>query len=328
MHDDCVMLSHGAGGVETGKLIAFVRECLGCSAPLDDAFVFTPAGRAALTTDGFVVTPRFFPGGDIGKLAVCGTANDLACLGARLGHLALALIIEEGLPLAELGRALESLAVTATACGATVVTGDCKVVGRGQADGLFIVTTGYGEVEYPVRRPLAAGDALIITGTAGDHGMAILTRRAGLHLTSDIASDCAVLWPLVEIAARAGTVKFVRDATRGGVAAVLNEMAREQEIGVSVEDDALPVRANVRAACGLLGFDPWHMANEGKMVMAVAEADANLVLAALRGHELGRDAAIIGKVRTGAAGRVMLATVAGSERLLLPISGEPLPRIC
>lgn len=325
---DIITLNHGAGGEETGKLIAFVRECLGATAPLDDAFVFSPTGKAALTTDGFVVTPRFFPGGDIGKLSVCGTANDLACLGARLRHLALALIIEEGLPAAELGAALRSLAATAADCGAAVVTGDCKVVGRGQADGLFIVTTGYGEVECQVRRPLIAGDVLIITGPAGDHGMAILTRRAGLQLTSDLASDCAVLWPLVEIAARTGTVKFVRDATRGGVAAVLNEMAREQGCGVLVDDAALPVRASVRAACNLLGFDPWHMANEGKMVMAVAAADADQVLAALRGHALGREAAIIGRVRAGAAGRVMLTTLAGSERLLLPISGEPLPRIC
>ncbi len=328
MTTELITLNHGAGGEETGKLIAFVRTCLGSCAPLDDAFVFEPSGRAALTTDGFVVTPRFFPGGDIGTLAVCGTANDLACLGARLRHLALALIIEEGLPFAELGRALHSLAATAARCGATVVTGDCKVVGHGQADGLFIVTTGYGELEHAVRQPLMPGDAVIVTGTAGDHGMAILTQRAGLALTSDIASDCAVLWPLVTLAAHAGTVRFVRDATRGGVAAVLNEMAREQQVALLVDDEALPVKANVRAACAMLGLDPWHIANEGKMVMVAAAGDADRVLATLRGHELGRAAAVIGRVRAGEPGQVMLTTAAGGERMLLPVSGEQLPRIC
>ncbi len=324
--DGLINLNHGAGGEATQQLIAFVRDCLGSTAPLDDAFTFTTSGEMALTTDGFVVTPRFFPGGDIGKLAVCGTANDLACLGAQLQHLALALIIEEGLPAEELGRALRSLGATAKGIGAQVVTGDCKVVGHGQADGLFIVTTGCGPVRCRVRAPLQAGDAVILSGTAGDHGMAIMTRRAGLNLQSDIASDCAPLFHLVQAAARAGTVKFVRDATRGGVAAVLDELARAERCGLSVSDHALPVHDDVRTACALLGLDPWHIANEGKLVLVVPATDTDAVLTALGQHPEGRDAAVIGAV-TKEQG-VWLTTPAGTQRRLLPVSGEPLPRIC
>jgi len=328
MHDELITLNHGAGGEATGELINLIRSVLGSTSPLDDSWTMEMPGVTATTTDGYVITPRFFPGGDIGKLAVCGTANDLACLGAELQYLTMSLIIEEGFAVSELKRILTSIRNTIDIADAHVVTGDCKVVGNGQADGIYIVTTGLGQVKHNVRSSIQLGDVVILSGTAGDHGMAVMTRRAGLELAGPITSDCALLFPLVERAVAAGEVRFIRDATRGGVAAVVNELACWADTSICVEDENLPVTPAVRTACDMLGLDPWHVANEGKLVLVVSPATAPAVLAALRSHELGMNATVIGSVVAGPAGQVRLLTVTGTERLLLPLSGEALPRIC
>jgi hydrogenase expression/formation protein HypE len=331
-----VLLAHGEGARLTRRLIrevllpAFDNDFL---RPLADGAVLPAvAGGLVLSTDGYVVSPLFFPGGDIGRLAVHGTVNDLAVCGAEPLYLSLGLIAEEGLPLETLRRVVASAADAARACGVPVVTGDTKVVPRGAADGLFVHATGLGRLRSGAdlgahrARP---GDRLLISGTVGDHGIAVLSAREGLGLGGELASDTAPLHGLVAALFSAGIdVRFLRDPTRGGVAAVLHELAEGAGAGVVLDEVALPLSPPVRGACEILGLDPLHVANEGKLLAVVAAADAERALACLRGHPLGRRAAIIGEVTASGAAEVLVRGALGALRVLDEPTGAPLPRIC
>jgi len=288
--------------------------------------------RLAFTTDSFVVAPLFFPGGDIGKLAICGTVNDLAMAGAVPLYLSCALIIEEGLPMAELERVLKSMTEQARDCGVQVITGDTKVVNRGAADRLFINTAGIGMVPKGVEISAArarVGDRILVNGTLGDHGIAVLIARNELALQSRIESDCRPLHGLVRtMLAACREIHCLRDATRGGLATVLNEFAQRSRVGMRLQESALPLKPEVRGACELLGLDPLYVANEGKLVAIVPPGGADAVLSAMRAHPAGRDAAIVGEVVAAPAGAVILDTLLGGERLVDTLVGEQLPRIC
>ncbi len=335
---DRVLLGHGSGGKLTAELIeklivpAFANPALEC---LDDHAVVPVASqgdaRLAFTTDSYVVTPIFFPGGDIGELAVNGTLNDLACGGARPIALSLALILEEGLPLTDLRRVVESARRAAAEAGVSIVCGDTKVVGRGSGDQVFINTSGIGVVPAGVELGSAhvrPGDAILLSGPIGDHGVAIMAHRAGLEL-GDVTSDTAPLHGLSAALLRAcPEIHAMRDPTRGGVAATLVEIATRRRLGIEVDEAAVPVRDAVRGACELLGLDPLLVANEGKLVVFVPEPRADDALAAMRAHPLGRHAARIGTVTNAHPGVVELITPVRGRRLLdLPFA-EPLPRIC
>jgi hydrogenase expression/formation protein HypE len=344
MPDDVILLAHGSGGQLSHDLVdrIFVRHF---SNPvllrLDDAAVVEVSERGsrdfprlALSTDSYVVSPLFFPGGDIGKLAVCGTVNDVSMSGARPLWLSAGFILEEGLPLADLERIVASMAATAREAGVQIVTGDTKVVDRGSADRIFINTTGVGLVtsglEISGDRAMP-GDAVLLSGTIGDHGMTIMTHREGLAFESGLESDCAPLHGLVAellAALPPGAVRCLRDPTRGGLATTLNEVASQSSIGIEIEETAVPVRDPVRGACELLGLDPLYVANEGKLVAVVSPDMAETALAAMRGHEYGRDAALIGRVTADRVGRVVLHTALGARRILSMLAGEQLPRIC
>jgi hydrogenase expression/formation protein HypE len=289
------------------------------------------ASRLALTTDSFVVTPLFFPGGDIGRLAVNGTVNDLAMSGARPLFLSAAFIMEEGLPIEELARITQSMAAAAAEAGVAIVTGDTKVVNRGSADKLFITTAGIGLVPEGVHisasnaRP---GDVIVVSGTLGDHGMAVWSTREGLEFEGAIASDTAPLNALVSAMTAAGEIHSLRDPTRGGLATSLCEIAAASRSGIEVDANAIPVREEVKAACEILGMDPLFVANEGKLVAMVAAADAEAVLAAMQAVPQGENACIIGRVVAEHPGMVLLKTEIGGSRILdLPFV-EQLPRIC
>ena len=330
-----IVLGHGSGGRLTAQLVhdlflpAFDNEFL---RKLDDQAVLNfGSARIAFTTDSFVVTPLFFPGGDIGKLAVHGTVNDLAMSGARPLYLSAAFIMEEGLPLDELSRITASMAEAAKAASVTIVTGDTKVVNKGSADKLFITTTGIGLVPHGVAisasnaRP---GDKVILSGTIGDHGMAVFSRRENLELESTIESDTAPLHLLVQAMLAAGEIHALRDPTRGGLATSLCEIAGSAGIGVEIQARRIPVREEVQAACEILGMDPLFVANEGKLVAFVAPAAADAILAAMRATTEGRDAAIIGEAVSAHPGMVLLKTEIGGSRIVdLPFN-EQLPRIC
>jgi hydrogenase expression/formation protein HypE len=331
-----ILLGHGSGGKLTARLIeelilpAFRNPALEL---LDDAAVLpVEGGRLAFTTDSFVVTPIFFPGGDIGELAVNGTVNDLAMVGARPRWLSLAFILEEGLPIDELRRVIESARRAAQRAGVAIVTGDTKVVGRGSADRVFINTSGVGIVPPGVSLSaarVAPGDAILVSGCVGDHGMAILSRREGLELEGQLASDTAPLHELVAAALAAWPdIHALRDPTRGGVAATVVEIASRGKLGVELDETAVPVRDAVRGACEIFGLDPLLVANEGKLVAFVPEAGSRRVLEALRAHPLGRDAARIGRVVAAHPGFVTVRTAIGGERILDLPFGEALPRIC
>ncbi|MCB1016229.1 MAG: hydrogenase expression/formation protein HypE [Acidimicrobiales bacterium] len=336
--DAVVTLAHGAGGKATAALVedVFVSR-LGRGPegdPLADAAVLDPSGdeRLAFTTDAFVVTPRRFPGGSVGHLAVHGTVNDLAMVGARPEALSLAVILEEGFAVAELRDLVDDIAAAADVAGVRVVTGDTKVVGRGAVDGVCLVTAGIGRI--PAGRDLAArhvrpGDRLLVSGTLGDHGMAVMLARGELALEADISSDTAPLAPLVEELLRAAPgLRWLRDATRGGVATVVNELADAAGVAVVLDEVALPVRPAVAGACDLLGIDPLYVANEGKLLAVVPADEAEAALHTARTHPLGADAALIGEVRESPAGVVALATSFGSTRIVDVLVGDPLPRIC
>lgn len=330
-----VVMGHGSGGRLSAQLIrdlflpAFDNPCL---RRMDDQAVFEVAGaRLAFTTDSFVVTPLFFPGGDIGKLAVHGTVNDLAMSGARPLYLSSAFIMEEGLPLEELERITRSMAEAAAAAGVEIATGDTKVVNRGSADKLFINTSGIGVVPPGVfisasnARP---EDVVLVSGTIGDHGMAVMSCREGLEFEGAILSDTAALHKLVEAMLAAGEVHALRDPTRGGLAATLCEIAETAGVGVEIEAAGIPVREPVRAACEILGLDPMFVANEGKLAAFVAPESADAVLEAMRRTPLGRDAAAIGRAVADHPRMVLLKTEIGGTRILdLPFA-EQLPRIC
>jgi hydrogenase expression/formation protein HypE len=331
-----VLIGHGSGGRLTARLIddlilpAFKNPLL---EPLDDQAVVTLGGaRVAFTTDSYVVTPLFFPGGDIGQLAVHGTINDLAVGGAVPSALSLAFILEEGLPLEVLERVIASARDAARRAGVPVVTGDTKVVGRGQADRLFINTSGIGLVPPGVElssRRVRPGDAVLVSGTIGDHGIAILACRQGMDLGGELGSDTAALHELTRaILTAAPTVHAMRDPTRGGVAATLVEIATRNRLGINVDETAVPIGDAVRGACEILGLDPLLVANEGKLVVFVPEAESDAALAAMRAHPLGRLATRIGRVTHEHPGHVVIRTPIGGDRLLdLPFA-EPLPRIC
>jgi hydrogenase expression/formation protein HypE len=332
-----VDLSHGSGGRAMAQLIgeifraSFANDLL--SQGNDQAVFDMPAGRLAMTTDGYVVSPLFFPGGDIGSLAVHGTVNDLAMAGARPLHLSASFILEEGFPLSDLQRIAQSMGEAARAAGVRIVTGDTKVVERGKADGLFISTAGIGIVPEGLHlsgdraRP---GDAILVSGSLGDHGVAIMSRRENLAFETEILSDSAALHGLVAamVAACGNDLRLMRDPTRGGLAATLNEIAHQSGVGVRIDEDALPIKREVAAACELLGLDPLHVANEGKLVAFVAPQAAETLLAAMRAHALGRDAAIIGQVVEDEQNFVQMATSFGGDRIVDWLSGEQLPRIC
>ncbi len=328
-----IQLAHGGGGTLMQQLIDQELRRLYDPPNLvlhDAARLELPCGPLAFSTDSYVVQPLEFPGGDIGSLAVIGTANDLAMAGAQPLHLSVGLILEEGLPLALLRRIVASMAAAARLCGLAIRTGDTKVVERGKADGLYVNTSGLGPIESP--RPIEPqairpGDRILVSGDLGRHGVAILAARHRLTLDPPMASDCAPLWPLVEQLLAAGAVPHcLRDLTRGGLASALEELAQASGLELALEETAIPVLEPVARTCELLGFDPLHLANEGRFVAFVAQDDLAVALAVLAPG----GGAVIGSVRAhgGGRGRVFLRTAYGSERLLLPASGELLPRIC
>ena len=319
------------------ELVSLIIEKLGESAseggPLQDsATVSVDEGRIAFTTDSFVVSPLFFPGGDIGRLSVCGTVNDLAMSGAKPLWMSLSFIIEEGLPFGDFERILGSIAVAAREANVKVVTGDTKVVERGKADGLFVTTSGIGVVPRGLQLSSGSarpGDAVLVNGGIGEHGLAILGRREGIDFASELESDTAPLSNLtVPLLSRVKTVRAMRDATRGGLAAVLNEIASDSRACIRVEEEAIPVSEPVRRACELMGYDPLHIANEGKFVMIVGAAEAENALRIMRAHPLGTRAARIGEVVQSPPGLVILNTPFGGERVVDVPYGDLLPRIC
>jgi len=336
-----IVLGHGSGGKLTADLIdkiflpAFRNPVLD---KLDDQAVVTIGGaRLAFTTDSFVVTPIFFPGGDIGTLAVHGTVNDLAMSGARPLYLSAAFILEEGLAVDDLRRVVASMRAAAEEAGVQLVTGDTKVVDRGKGDQIFITTTGIGAIESGANISAdraQPGDAILLSGTIGDHGMAIMSQREGLEFEGAIESDCAPLHGLVAamLAAPAPDgadfLHCLRDPTRGGVATTLNEIAKRAGVGMMLRERAIPVRESVKGACEVLGLDPLYVANEGKLLAIVRPEMANAVLGQMREHRLGRDAAIIGEVVAEHPGMVLMKTEIGGTRVLDVMFGEQLPRIC
>lgn len=339
LRDEKITLSHGSGGKSTHNLIegvfapAFSNPLLDA---MDDAAIFGLNGtgqRLAFTTDTYVVSPLFFPGGDIGKLAVHGTLNDLAMAGATPLYLSAGFILEEGFPIADLRRIVASMAGAATAAGVSIVTGDTKVVQRGKADGLFINTAGVGLLRavWPLGQAhIQPGDKVLLSGSVGDHGIAIMLAREALDIETDVQSDTAPLHELVAtlLEAAGEGVHCLKDPTRGGIATALNEMALSAEVAIGLDEHAVPVHAGVRGACEILGLDPLTIANEGKLLAIVAPEKAEIALAAMRAHPLGCEAALIGTVQAEPPGMVFLRTDIGGMRVLDMLVGDPLPRIC
>ncbi|MBN1189616.1 MAG: hydrogenase expression/formation protein HypE [Dehalococcoidales bacterium] len=330
-----ILLAHGSGGKLSHELIAgHIAPALAnpIIEKMDDSAVFDLCGRIAFTTDSFVVNPLFFPGGDIGKLAVCGTINDLSVAGARPLYLSLALIIEEGLPLEDLERVMSSVSQTAAAAGVTIVTGDTKVVDHGSLDKLFINTAGLGlvpegsNISGSNARP---GDRIIINGPVGDHGVAVMGQRSNLRFKVPVESDCAPLNSLVEAMMRhQESIHAMRDPTRGGLATTLNEIARQSSVSIRLEEDLIPVRDTVRSACEMLGLDPLYVANEGKLIAVTATEKTDEILRTMRQSPCGEESVVIGEVAAGNPGRVVLKTRLGASRIVDMLSGELLPRIC
>jgi hydrogenase expression/formation protein HypE len=333
--DESILLAHGSGGRLSHELIEkrivpfLANPALN---KLDDSAVFEASGRLAFTTDSYVVNPIFFPGGDIGRLAVCGTVNDLSMNGARPLYLSLAAIIEEGFSLSDLDRIMQSIRKTAQEADVSIVTGDTKVVNRGQADKLFITTSGIGTIPPGVDVSGAnakIGDKVLLSGTVGDHGIAIMSQREGLRFSMTLKSDCAPLNKLVsQMLEVSPKIHCLRDPTRGGLATTLNELARQSNVGIVIEESEIPIREDVRAACELLGLDPIYVANEGKLVAIVDAADDGKILVRMKKDIYGRDAAIIGEVTGEHRGRVVMKTKLGPSRIVDMLSGELLPRIC
>jgi hydrogenase expression/formation protein HypE len=327
-----IMMAHGSGGRLSHELIRTLFQKHLSNPYLDqmnDASVMPGGERIAVTTDSFVVSPLFFRGGNIGKLAVCGTVNDLAVSGAIPQFMTLALIMEEGFPLPELERIIKSVAETAVLAGVKIVCGDTKVVERGSADKIFINTTGIGFLTNRLVGPehIRPGDEILITGTIGDHGIAILSEREGLEFETPVVSDCAPLNGLIDVFYRSG-VKCMRDPTRGGVATTLNELAQQAGVSMLLEEVNLPFLPSVEGACGMLGLDPLYLANEGKALVIAAPEVAEEVLQTMQAHPLGRFAARIGRIQEGKPGLVLLETPLGGKRIVSMLEGEHLPRIC
>jgi hydrogenase expression/formation protein HypE len=332
---DTVMLAHGAGGRQTAELIDQVFKAHFDNPHLtaDDAAVLPrPAGPIAMTTDGFIVSPPFFPGGNIGKLSVCGTVNDLACMGARPLYLTCSFVIEEGLPMERLEQVVSAMSATAAEAGVEVVAGDTKVAGRGQVDNLFITTTGVGEVMPGTHLAGSAarpGDKVIVTGDIGRHGCTILLARDEFGIDADVTTDCAPLWgPVKAMLDTTSDVHVIRDATRGGVGTVLYEIAGESSVSVELDAEAVPVAPEVRGVCDMLGLDPLYLACEGTMVVFAPAELADEVVAALRATDHSQGATVIGTVSADHPGKVIMRTSIGTRTLLPQPTGELLPRIC
>lgn len=337
MSEKMILLDHGSGGIASQELISgmFLKHL---DNPIlnsleDSAILENHGGRLAFTTDSYVVDPIFFPGGDIGKLAIHGTINDLAMRGARPHALSLGLILEEGLLFEELERVIVSIAEACKEADVFVVTGDTKVVPKGKGDKIFINTSGIGFVEDGVdisSKYAREGDAVILSGTMGDHGITIMTRRAGIALQGDLRSDTMPLHRLVAtlLTKLPGAIHTLRDPTRGGVASTLNEIAENSGLSIELSDEALPVRPQVKAACELLGLEPLYLANEGKCLVIVSGDKAQEALKVMQATPEGREAAIIGKLVAGKPGRVIINTPVGGARVVTPLHGMPLPRIC
>lgn len=338
METERINMSHGDGGEAAHRLLngVILPALTGAESrePLGDAALLPvpPVGKLAVTTDSFVIKPLFFPGGDIGKLAVAGTVNDLAVSGALPLYLTVSFILEEGLPVEHLRTICRSMAKEAAVSGIRVVAGDTKVVGKGDCDGMFINTTGIGEVKPGAElRPqhIETGDAVVVTGTLGDHGIAVLTAREELGLMSEIPSDCATLFPMLQSAREASAdIRIIRDPTRGGLATALAEICEDYRLTVELDEDLLPVKPEVEGACELMGFDPLYLANEGKAVLILPAGDVPAVLDALRHFPEGRNACLVGMVTGREKGQLLIRTPFGSTRRLYRLAGSMLPRIC
>jgi hydrogenase expression/formation protein HypE len=336
MRSDTILLAHGSGGTMMRELIegvfveSFRDEAL---LRMDDAAALDfPPGRIALSTDTYVVSPLFFPGGDIGRLAVAGTVNDIATSGARPLYLTVGFVLEEGLPVSDLRRILETMATTAEEAQVRIVTGDTKVVERGHGDGVYINTAGVGVIPEGVDLSgshCQAGDKVLLSGTLGDHGIAVVSVREGLSFGTDVVTDAAPLADMVaDVLAAAPDVRCFRDPTRGGLSSTLNELAGASRVSITVDETSVPVNPQVIGACELLGYDVFQVANEGKMVAVVPPEQADAALAAMRASRYGGAAAIVGDVTDGPAGRVYVATSFGARRIMDMLVGEQLPRIC
>ena len=331
--DEIITLDYGSGGKKTSRLIeSMILPALDNPAlsELGDGAVLEGAEKLVFSTDSFVVDPIFFPGGDIGKLSVCGTVNDIAMCGGVPKFLSCSFILEEGFPVEALEKVIGSIGAACKKAGVQVVTGDTKVVEKGRGDGIYINTAGIGVLRHPGLSPgnIRPGDKVLVSGALGDHGTAVMLARNQM-MQGDIASDCAALNGLTEaILSAAPGVRVLRDPTRGGVATTLNEFVEGTALGIELEEARIPVRPQVQAACDMLGLDPLYCANEGKLLAVVAPADADKVLAAMRDHELGAHAAIIGEVTERYPGKLTLRTAFGGSRVLQKLSGAQLPRIC
>ncbi len=333
-----ILLSHGSGGKLSHELISglFVKYFSNnlLDSQTDSAILKTFEGKLAFTTDSYVVDPIFFPGGNIGKLAVCGTVNDLAVSGATPKYLSCGFIIEEGFHLDELKEVVRSMAEEAENAGVKIVTGDTKVVNRGKCDKIFINTAGIGTLDesrhhISFGNNIKAGDKIIINGSIGDHGIAVLAARESLSFQSDVKSDCAPLNGLIgELPCTPGQIRFMRDATRGGLATVLVELAENKNYGILLDEEKIPVNEIVTGACEVFGFDPLYLANEGKVVMVVDGNVAKTVVDALKKHPFGKQAAVIGEITDAHPKKVLLNTAIGGRRILDMLAGEMLPRIC
>ena len=331
--DDIITLDYGSGGKKTSQLIeGLLLPALDNPAlrELGDGAILPGAEKLVFSTDSFVVDPIFFPGGDIGKLSVCGTVNDLAMCGAEPKYLSCAFIIEEGFAAEDLARVVASIRAAADAAGVAVVTGDTKVVERGRGDKLYVNTAGIGFLKYPGLSPRAIrpGDRVLVSGTVGDHGTAVMLARSGM-MQGDIRSDCAPLNELCRALLSSGAaVRVLRDPTRGGIATTLNEFVEGTALGIELTEAGIPVRGEVQAACDMLGLDALYCANEGKLLAVVAPEDEARALAALQSVDTGREAAVIGTVTADCPGRVVMDTAFGGRRILQKLTGAQLPRIC
>ena len=331
--DEIISLDYGSGGKKTARLIEkLILPRLDNPAlrELGDGAIVSGGEKLVFSTDSFVVSPLFFPGGDIGKLSVCGTVNDLSMCGAEPRYLSCSFIIEEGFPFSQLERIVASMAAQCEKAGVQIVTGDTKVVEKGRGDGIYINTAGIGILRHPGLSPgnIRPGDKVLVSGFVGDHGTAVMLARNQM-MQGEIASDCAALNGLTKaILTAAPGVRVLRDPTRGGVATTLNEFVEGTALGIELEEARIPVRPQVQAACDMLGLDPLYCANEGKLLAVVAPTDADKVLAAMKNHELGTDAAIVGQVTERYPGKLTLRTAFGGSRVLQKLSGAQLPRIC
>ena len=334
MIDEIITLDYGSGGKKTSALIEemilprFRNEAL---EQLGDGAVLEGFEKIVFSTDSFVVSPYFFPGGDIGKLAVCGTVNDISMAGGEPKYISLAAIIEEGFETADLQRILDSAAKTAEMAGVKIVTGDTKVVERGKADGIYLNTAGIGFLRCPALSPgrLQKGDKVLVSGTVGDHGLAVMLARNGNLVQGDLKSDCAPLNKISSLLYNLGeNLRVLRDPTRGGLATTLCEFAEGSGLSIEIEEAAVPVKEEVAAASDILGLDPFYAANEGKLIAVVSAEAAEEALRLLKSHELGKDAAVIGEVTDSRPGKVIIRTALGGSRIAAKLTGAQLPRIC